>query len=139
MFLTVNQRIDVVRGQFETMPVRYGIRRACFDAISTENAARIINIVDARVAFPGRNAVGIRVFGGFDINAIRRAGSGAEEASDALLEAGFVALQDVDPPIARLKMDRFVRIVLRNRLTKHISESDAEALHQGRERLANFS
>ena len=138
LFFAVDQRIDVVRGEFKTVPVRDRIRGACFDAVTAENAARIIDIVNAGVAFAGGDAAGIGIFRGFDVNAIRGAGRGTEKASNALLEAGFVAVQHVNPAIARLKMHWLERIILRDRFTKHIPEGHAEALHQRGERLADF-
>src|SRR6267154_2730525 len=41
------------------MTVRDGIGRACFHAISAENAPRIIDVVHAGVAFAGGDAVDI--------------------------------------------------------------------------------
>src|SRR5207249_11803233 len=75
---------------------------------------------------------------GFDIKAIRRAGRRAEKAANTLLQTIFVAVQDVDPAVTRLKMHRFVWIVFRNCLTKHISEGYAEAPNQRAKRLAHF-
>ena len=115
------------------------IRRAGFHAVTAENAARIINVVNAGVALAGGDAVHIRIFRGFNVNAIRRAGRRTEKASYTLLQTTFVAVQHVNPAVARLKMHRLVRVVFRDRLTKHISESHAEALHQRAKRLAHFA
>ena len=68
--------------------MRDRIRRACFDAVAAENAARIIDIVNAGVTFTGGDAVGIGIFRRFDINAICWASRGAQKAANALLEAG---------------------------------------------------
>jgi len=139
LFFAVDQGIDVVSGEFKTVPVGNRIRRARLDAVTTENTTRIIDIVNAGVALSGRDPAGIGVFSGFNINAICGTGSGTQKASNALLEAGFVAVQHVNPAIARLKVDWFEGIILRNRFTKHISESYAESLNQCDEGLANFS
>ena len=120
------------------MSVRNRIRGARFDAVTAENTTRIIDIVNAGVTFAGGDAAGIRIFRGFDVNAIRGARRCTEKASNALFQAGFVAMQHVNPAIARLKMHRFERVILRDRLTEHIPEGHAEALHQCAESFADF-
>ena len=139
LLFPVNQGIDVVGSELKSVPVRDSVRWTCFDAVSAENAARIIDVVDTGVAFPGGDALGIGVFSGFNINAIRRAGRGAKKASNALFQAGFVAVQHVDPTITGLKVHRFEGIVLRDRFTKHIPEGHAESLNQRAKGLADFS
>src|SRR5437870_8723393 len=108
------------------MTVRDGIGRARFHAVTAENTARIIDVVHAGVALARGNPVRIHIFSGFDINAIRWAGRRAEETAHTLLQTIFVAVQDVDPAVTRLKMHRFERIIFCNSLTKHISEGYAE-------------
>src|SRR5690349_6634667 len=120
------------------MTVRDGIGRARFDAITAENTTRIIDVVHAGVALARGNPVRIHILGSFDINAIRWAGRRAEETAHTLLQAIFVAVEDVDPSITRLKMHRLVWIVFSNSLTKHISEGYAEALHERAKRPAHF-
>src|SRR5437773_10079579 len=120
------------------MTVRDGIGRARFHAIAAENTARIIDVVHAGVALARGNPVRIHIFSGFDINAIRWAGRRIEKAANTLLQAIFVAVEDVDSAVTRLKMHRFIRIVFSNCLTKHISEGYAEALRQRSKRLAHF-
>jgi hypothetical protein len=39
LFFTVDQGIDVVRGEFKTVSVRNCIRWACFHAVTAENTA----------------------------------------------------------------------------------------------------
>ena len=58
-----------------------------------------------------RSCVGI--LRGFDVNAIGRAGRGAQEAGHALFQAVFVALQHVHAAIALLELGRRVRDNLR--------------------------
>jgi len=105
------------------------IGRTGFHAIATENAAGIIDVINAGVAFASGDAVGIDVFRGFDINTICGAGGSAQEAANALFQAAFVPVEYVDPAVARLEMHRLVRIIFRNRLAKHSAEGYAEALH----------
>ncbi len=52
------------------MSVGNRIRGAGFHAVTAENTTRIIDIVNAGVAFPSGDAAGIRIFRGFDVNAI---------------------------------------------------------------------
>jgi len=90
------------------------VRWARFDAVTAENAARVIDVVNAGVAFACGDAAGVGIFRGLDVDAIGRASRCAEKTSNALLESGFVAVQHVNSAITRLKMHRFEGIVLRN-------------------------
>src|SRR5208282_4659777 len=84
LFLAVDQGINVVRGELKAVSVGNRVRRTRFDTVTAENAARIIDIVNAGVALPRGDSAGIRIFGGFDVDAIRRARRSAEKASNAL-------------------------------------------------------
>lgn len=139
LFFAVDEGIYVVGGQLKSMSVRNRIRGARFNAIPAENAARIINVVNAGVAFACGDSAGIGIFGGFNVDAIRRTSGGAEKASNAFLQPRFVAVQNVNSAIARLKMHRFEGIILGDRFTKHITEGDAESLDQCGKGLADFS
>jgi hypothetical protein len=119
--------------------MRDRVRGAGLHAIPAENTPRIINIVYAGVTLTCRNTIGIRIFRGFDVNAIRRAGRGAQKTPYALFQTAFIAMQHVNSPIARLKMDRLVRIILGNGLPKHIPERHAEPLRERAERLGNLA
>ena len=48
-------------------------------------------------------------------------------------------MQDVNAAVARLEVNRFVRVILGDRLPKHILEGHAEALRQRRECFGNFA
>lgn len=121
------------------MPVGDSVRWARFYAVPAEDAARIINVVNAGVPFPGGDTGSIGVFSGFNIDAIRRAGRGAKKASNAFFQPGLVAVQHVNPTIAGLKVHGLERVILRDRFTKHIPEGHAESLNQRAEGLADFS
>jgi hypothetical protein len=138
LFFAEDHGIDVVGGELESVTVGDRVRGAGFDAVSTKNAAGIIDVVDAGVAFGGGDAIGFGIFGGFDIDAARGASCGTKKASDALLESILVALQNVDAAIARLKVHRFVGIIFGGRLSPKIAKGDAEALGQSRDRAADF-
>ena len=88
------------------MAVRDGVGGAGLDAIAAEDAARVIDVVDLGVALAGGDALRFGILGGFDVDAIRWACGGAQETADALFEAVFVALQDVNAAIARLNAGR---------------------------------
>src|SRR6266850_1320852 len=130
LFFAVNERVNVVGCQLKAVTVRDGIRRARFHAISTEDAARVVNIVDTGISLTCGDAIDIRILCGFNVNAIRRTCRRTKKAAHALLQAAFVAVQDVDPAVTRLKMYWFVRVVFRDRLAKNITEGHAETLHQ---------
>jgi hypothetical protein len=138
LFFAVDQGIDVISGELKTVSVGNCVRWARFDTVTTENAARIIDVVNAGIAFPCRDAAGIGILGGFNVDAICGAGRRAEKASNALFEPGFVAVQYMYSAIARLKMHCFERVILRNRFPEHVPESDTKSLHQCAERLADF-
>src|SRR5262249_15631263 len=97
--------------------------------ITAENAAGIIDVIHAGVAFARRNAIRVCIFRRFNVNAIRRARRRAKKTADALLQTVFVAVQYVDAAISWLEMHRFVLIVLRHSLSEYVPECDAEALH----------
>lgn len=139
LFFAVDQGIYVVRGKLKTMPVGNGVRGARFNAVATENAAAVIDIVNAGVALSRGDAAGVGVFSSFDVDAIGRASGCAEKTSHALLEAGLVAVQNMDSAIARLKMHGLEGVILRDRLPEHVPERHAEPLHQRGECLADFS
>src|SRR5579885_3122656 len=121
------------------MTVRDRIGRASLHAIAAENAAGVINVVNGSVPFAGGNPVRVRVLGRLNVDAICRARSRAQEASYALFQAVFIAVQDVNSPVSRLKMDRLVRVILRHRFAEHVLEGDAEALHHRRKRREYFA
>lgn len=139
LFFAVDQGIDVVGGKLKTMPMRNRVRGASFHAIPAENAARIIDIVDASIAFARGNPVRIRVFRGFDVDTVGGACCRTKETTYALLQARFVAMQHMNPAVARLEVHGFEGIIFRDRFTEHISEGHAESLNQSGKRLANFT
>lgn len=139
LFLAVDERVDVVGRELDAVAVSDGVRGARLDAISAEDAARIVDVVDAGVALAGGNAFRVGIFGGFYVDAIRGARGGAQEAPDALLVAIFVPLKDVNSPVARLHRGRHFREALRGGLPKHRAEGDAEALDERCEGFPYFS
>src|SRR5258708_6912971 len=119
--------------------MRDRVRGAGLDAITAENAARIINVVYASVPLARRDSIGVGILSGFDVNAIRRARRGAQKAPNTLFQTTLIAVQHVNSTVPGLKMDRLIRIILRDRLPKHITESHAESLRERAERLGNLA
>jgi len=119
--------------------VRDGVGWTRLNAIAAKDAAGIVDIVNAGVAFTGGNALRAGVFGGFDINATRGAGCCTQKAADALFQAVFVTVEDVDAAVAGLKMDGFFGIVFSDRFPQHIAEGHAETLYQRGECFSSFS
>lgn len=139
LLFSVDQRIDVIGRQFESVAMRNRIRWARLYAITAKNAARIINVVYRRVPLSCGDAVRVRILSSFNVNAIRRAGGRAKEASHALFQAIFVAMQYMDSAIARLEMHRLVWVVFRDRFTEDILEGHAEAFDHRRECREHFA
>ena len=80
----------------------------------------------------------VGILGGFDVDAVRGAGGGAQEAADTLFVAVFVTLQDVDTAIARLDGGGDVGKALGGGLAEHGAQGDAEAFVEGEEGFADF-
>ncbi len=133
-----NQCVDVVGREFDAVAVRNCVSGARFDAISAENTARVIYVVDLRIAFTGRNALRVCIFRGFDVNAICRARGGAKKAADTFFEPVLIALKDVNAPIARLNCWWSVGETFSGGLLKHRPERDAEALNERDKCFASF-
>ena len=112
------------------------VRRAGLDTIAAKDAAVVVDVIDLGVALGSANAIGLRVVGRFDVNAIRGAGGRAQEAGHALFQAVLVALQDVHAAKALLEHSSPVRtrpvgIVLHLRRLEHLAEGDAHAFSNG--------
>ena len=131
LLFAINQFVYVIGRELKGVSVRDGVGRAGFDAIATEDAARVVDIVDPRIALTGRYAIGGSVFGRFDVNAIGRTSGGTQETAYAFFEAVLVAMQNMNPAIARLKLNRPVRINLGRGFAEHRLQRHAEALYEG--------
>ena len=118
--------------------MRNRIRRARFDAIATENATRIVDVVNLGITFAGRNAIRVGIFGGFDVNAVRGARGSAQKASDALFVSVLIALQDVNSSVARLYAGRNLGKILSRRRTEDRPQRHAKAFEQGYKCFPNF-
>src|SRR5918992_4899387 len=132
--LRVDQVVARVLGELVLGLERDCVERARELAVAAEDAAREVDLVDARVALARRDTVRRRVLLGDDADAVRRAGGCAERAADAFLEAV------VEPPEPMTTAEPWVhgplvlRVLLRDRLLEDLLQGDAEAL-EGVERL----
>src|SRR3954464_12978619 len=102
------------------MTMRDGIRGAGFDAVSAEDAAVVIDVIDLGVPLGPGDAVLFRVLRRFDVDAVRRTRRRAQETGNTLFQTALVALQHVQPTETLLKHRTFertrtVRVILDDR------------------------
>src|SRR5208337_1693329 len=110
--------------------------RAGFDAVAAKDAAVVIDVVDLGVALRRRDADFGGVIGGFNIDAVGRAGRGAQKARHALFQAVFVTLQHVRAAVARLENRSAqgagtVGVILHLGGRERLTSGDAHALGDG--------
>src|ERR1700722_4455928 len=115
----MDQGVDVVGGKFDAVAVSDRVGGARFYAVTAKNTARIIDIVDLRIALARRNTIGSSIFSGFDVNTVRRTGRGAQKTAYAFFVAVLVALQNMDAAIAWLHGRRRVRKAFGGSFAKH--------------------
>jgi hypothetical protein len=138
LLFAIDQGIDVVGRQLDIVAMRDCVSRARFHAVAAEYTSRIIDIVNPGVALTRRYAIRFRVFSGFNVNTIRRAGSGAEKTANAFFKTILVALQNVNSAIAWLNACRHIRIRFRRSFAKHRPQRHAEPLVEGKESFTDF-
>src|SRR6185436_12190754 len=126
--------VAVVLGDLELVAERDRVERAGELAVAAEDAAAHVDLVDARVALAGGDAVLARVLGGDHADAVGRARRRTERAADALLEAVLVPVEPVPPAKARVHRPLVLRVLLRDRLAEELPERDGESA-QGVDRL----
>jgi hypothetical protein len=136
LLLTVNQIARIEGGELKPMPMRNRVRRTSLHAIPTKDTSIVIDVVDLGVALGAAYAVFGGVVGRFDVDAIRGAVGGAEEAGYAFFQAVFVALQDVSATEAGFEARSFERtfavgIIFNRGGLEHLQEGDAHALGDG--------
>src|SRR3954466_9944310 len=131
--LRVDQVVAVVLGDLELVAERDRVEGARELAVTAEDAARHVDLVDAGVALAGGDAVVGRVLGRDDADAVGRAGGSAERAAHALLHAVLVPVQPVPAAVARVHGPLVLRVLLRDRLLEDLLQRDAEALQRVRD------
>src|SRR3984893_5623581 len=120
------------------MSMRDGIGWACLNAIAAEDATRVVDVVNARVALPRGDTLRVGIFRSLDVDAACRTGRRAQEAAHALFQPVFVSMQNVNPAVPSLEVDRLFRIIFSDGFPQHVAEGHAETLHQGDECFAGF-
>jgi len=78
--------------------VRDGVGGTRFHTIAAKDTAVVVDVVDFREAVAAADPLSGGIFRCFDVDAIRRAGSGTEKTGDAFFQAVFVALQNMRAP-----------------------------------------
>src|SRR5262249_51747763 len=125
----VDQVVARVLRDLELVAERDRVERARELAVAAEDAARHVDLVDARVALAGGDAVVGCVLGGDDADAVRRARRRTERAADALLEPVRVHVKPMATAEARVDRALVLRVLLRDRLLEQLLERNGEALY----------
>jgi hypothetical protein len=136
LFLAHDQIGRIKTRQLEAVTMCNGIGRASLDAVSAKNAAVVIDVVNLGIAFGAADAVFGRIFGSFNVNAIRRTRGRAQKTGHAFFQTVFIALQHVRATETRLdarstQRTFAIRIVLHDRRVKHFPERDTHAFGNG--------
>src|SRR5260221_1066097 len=126
--LAIDQSRRIVAGDLEIVPVGDRVGGAGFHAVSAEDTAVIVDVVDLRVALAAADPYLVGILGGFDVDAVRGTRGGAQKARHAFFQPVLVALQDVYAAIALFELGGLVRIIFRHRGRHHLFQSDAHAL-----------
>ena len=131
--LLVDELLAAVVGELVLVAHRQRARRARLDAQSAEDAAQVVDLVDAAVALAGREALLLGVVRALDVDRVGRAGPGAQLAADALLETVGVAVEQVAAVEARRGGLLLLGVLLGHDLLEHRAEGHAEALERAQE------
>jgi len=132
-FFAIDQVAGVEGGKFKAVAVGNGVRGAGLDAVSAEDAAVVVDVVDLGVALGAADAVLFSVFGGLNVNTVRGAGGGAQETGNAFFQAIFIALQLMQSAEALLENRALIRqllvgIVFNNSRGKHLPQGHGHPL-----------
>jgi hypothetical protein len=136
LFFAVDQVAGVKACKFEAMAVGDGIGGTSLDAVSAENTAVVVDVVNLGVALSSAHSMLGRILRRLDVNAVRGAGRGAQKTGYALFQSVLIALQDVHAAETLLKLgaserSRSIGIVLYLRGLEHLHKGDAHALGDG--------
>ena len=128
-FFAIDEVARIERGEFEAVAVRDGVRGAGFNAITAEDAAVIVDVIDLGVPLGAADALFFSIVRRFNINAVRRTYRCTQETSYAFFQAIFIALQLVQSAETFLKNraligQLLVGIVLNNGGGKHLPKGD---------------
>src|SRR5690349_17181751 len=107
------------------------VRWAGLYAVPTKDAAAVVDVVDGCITLTAADASLIGVLGSFDVDAIRGAGRGTQEARDAFFQTVLVALKNVNSAVPLLEVRRCIRVILRQGRLHHFLERDAHPFGDG--------
>ena len=124
--LGVDEVGAVVVGQLVLVGHRERPGRAGLDAQAAEDAAQVVDLVDAAVALPGAEPLVLGVGRTLDVDRVGRAGPGAQLAADALLEAVGPAVELVPAVEPRCRRHLLEGVLLGDHLLEHGPEGDPE-------------
>src|SRR5690349_8469751 len=104
-----------------------------FHAISAEDTAVIVYVVNLGIALGTAYPVLCRVLCSLNVDTVGRAIGGTKKTGDALLQPIFISLQDMDPAIPLLHLgppqgSGPVGIVFDHRRLEHLPEGNAHSL-----------
>ena len=128
LVLRVDRIAAVRERELEELRLGDRLRGARLDAQVAVDAPQVVDLVDVSVALTRRDRVVDRVVGAADVDAASGAHTGAELASDALLHAVLVAIEDMSTVKALGLRDLVLRVLGRHPLLEERLERDREAL-----------
>jgi len=124
--LGVNGVIAVAHRHFEEVGHRDRLGRARLDAHRTEDATQHVDLIHEPEPFAGAYRIVDRIVLTTDVNASRRAHTGAQFATDALLHAIGVAIEHVTT-MEPLRLDALLFGVLGGQLSlEHLTQRHCE-------------
>ena len=103
----------VVDGKLEIIPMGDRILRTRLDAVTAEDAAAVVDVVDLCVTFVTTDAflVGTWIVFGFDIYAVGRASRGSQITCDAFFLTSLIDVQQMLTAISWLDSDRNIGVL----------------------------
>src|SRR6266481_5034854 len=123
----IDQIAGVKSRQLEAVAMGNGVRGAGLNAITAEDAAVVVNVIDLGVALRAADAVLFRVLRRLNVNTVGRACRRAQKTGHALFQAVLIALQFVQTAKTFLENRAFigqllVGIVLNNGGREHLPQ-----------------
>src|SRR5262249_5208341 len=101
-----------------------------FDTQPAEDAAQVVDLVDAAVPLARGVALLLGVVTALHVDRVRRASPGAQLAADALLQPVRMPVQVVPAVVAGRGGPHLVRVLVGEALLEHLTEGQPEALQR---------